>query len=172
MCVPISVALASLIPVAVATIIAALSGGIPVSEALDPLTAAVSAAPTAAAPGCTGAGVPPPAAAGTQSSRKAPVAAPHGGKKKEQGRLAGLADGLKAWQVAFVLEIAEGGVLNAWSRTLEDCVKALEGERIYGGAWVDFAAAPFYWFSVSVGRFWFFLVKSFGILAWCLEVEG
>ena len=134
---------------AVAAAATALATDVTVSEALVPLIAAVygepadcaaSASATAApaAGACAGAGIPaaaapasPVKAAGTQSSCKAPVAAPREGEKKEQGRLAG---GLKAWQVAFVLEIAEGGVLSAWSRTLEDSVKALiGGERIYGG---------------------------------------
>lgn len=39
-----------------------------------------------------------------------------------------LAGGLKAWQVAFVLEVAEGEVLSAWSRTLEHSVSSLKGE--------------------------------------------
>lgn len=39
-----------------------------------------------------------------------------------------LAGGLKAWQVAFVLEVAEGEVLSAWSRTLEHSVSTLKGK--------------------------------------------
>ncbi|CAN0311109.1 unnamed protein product, partial [Ascophyllum nodosum] len=100
-------------------------GGAADGEEGEPSAGAAAAAMSSSSVSKKGkAPAPPVKAAGTQSSCKAAVAASRGGKVKEQGRLAG---GLKVWQVAFVLEIAEGGVLSAWSRTLEDSMKASIG---------------------------------------------
>lgn len=65
------------------------------------------------------------AAASATSANREVVAKADGGIGNGERKLAG---GLKAWQVAFVLEVAEGDVLSAWSRTLKHSVSALKGE--------------------------------------------
>lgn len=43
------------------------------------------------------------------------------------GRLHGT---FRPWQVAFVLEVADGEVLRSWAKTLRDSVDSLHGEQL------------------------------------------